>query len=441
MRDQIGLATLVNWVAMLRADVDGAILLADDDNDGKFYERVLHSSARMVPSPSMAMELLIAAQERGVSGVAAALNGRSLTNTHHSTFQPGLGDTSAILLANCANDVLGEVAGGSWLRACEKEIGSVLIRAAAVANSVRKLQENSGVPITIDQILSAIDWSNFSLSEAKLTELFSADAVTNANAFLNANSPRSLPDLFAGCDGFAVVSVLAAATKNFMPRGLAAQSSCSTSELLGMLRVSFSKEKLETDVIFWQMRRWEMRNPKFPLLSQWRALDPLQTVWDQRYWESDLSALLAHDFEHEGLTGLKLDLDNFKNVNEVLGHGGGDDAIRLTGKILNRVVAGHGEVYRRGGDEFVILAPGIRGSAAAKLAEAIRVEIESQFAAWSVQKHLAKAPTASIGYVDADAECGPDELIRLMDEAQGRAKHEGKNRVVGIAYVGAEANP
>jgi len=93
----------------------------------------------------------------------------------------------------------------------------------------------------------------------------------------------------------------------------------------------------------------------------------------------------------------KMDLDNFKGVNEALGHSGGDEAIRLYCLIVKRILGKSGEVYRRGGDEVVVFAPGLDGSAARALAEKVRNAVESDFREWGDKKGLSGFPTASIG--------------------------------------------
>jgi diguanylate cyclase (GGDEF)-like protein len=88
--------------------------------------------------------------------------------------------------------------------------------------------------------------------------------------------------------------------------------------------------------------------------------------------------------------------------------------------------------YRRGGDEVVALAPGLRGQTAGTVAEEIRGEIEAEFLRWGKERGLHQCPTASIGVVDIEPGAAYQSIIQLMDEAQSRAKAEGKNRVILI---------
>jgi diguanylate cyclase (GGDEF)-like protein len=125
----------------------------------------------------------------------------------------------------------------------------------------------------------------------------------------------------------------------------------------------------------------------------------------------------------------KMDLDQFKSVNEALGHGGGDAAIRFYCLIVKEILGLVGEVYRRGGDEVVVIAPGLTEERAKDLAERVRAQIESRFRVWASERGLTSGPTASIGVVLARGTTPTSEVTRLADEAQKQAKQQGKNRV------------
>jgi diguanylate cyclase (GGDEF)-like protein len=194
-----------------------------------------------------------------------------------------------------------------------------------------------------------------------------------------------------------------------------------------MLELSYPFDSIEDDPIFWKIKKWEINNPRYSLLRKWRALDPFKLVLDQRYWEADLKAFLKLGESGGGIGLIKLDLDNFKSVNTKLGHGGGDDAIKIASRVINSASSGRGEVYRRGGDEFVVIAPDLRGHDIKSLAEEIRAGIESAFLDWGRDNNLEVYPTASIGVIDADYGVDFDELTQAADQAQQSAKDQGKN--------------
>lgn len=434
MRDQIGVDTLANWVSMLRADIDGAILLADDDGEGQFYEKCSHQTARIVPSPSVALQLFERIQARHVKGVVAAVSSpQALVELPECVFQPSLGDVASLLLSSrCCEPVLLEIGGAAWLKACDKEIGSgsLIDRTILLAWSLHLISTMAQKRLSPPMAESYVDWATLDLLDDPISAEFGQSAVGKCAAFLIEGATKSRIDLLAECDGMIAVELLAAATRHFHPRGLQSNRQYAASDFVGMMRLAFDLADLESDRMYWRMRTWERENPKFAMLRKWRILDPLQVVFDQRYWEGDLQNMLANDTARVGMTAVKMDLDNFKQVNEELGHSSGDEAIRLACSILVAVFSSVAEIYRRGGDELVALAPGLRGTAATELAESLRKSIEDEFRTWGDKKGLTCPPTASIGLVDVAPGTLYHEVTHLLDEAQNRAKHEGKNRVV-----------
>lgn len=237
------------------------------------------------------------------------------------------------------------------------------------------------------------------------------------------------------CEGTDALAVLAAATRLLRPRGLSPTKQVDPATLGGMLRVAFDLADLEDDELFWRMKQWEYATKRrYPLLRPWRLLDPLQALWDQRYWRIDLEWMLRLVGERGVLAAFKLDLDNFKAVNSALGHSGGDEGIGLYCAIVREIAGRVGEAYRRGGDEVVAFVPGLDESEARRLAEEIRFRVEQELAAWGRQRGLEPPyPTASIGVVLASGRQPPEEVVHLMDTAQEQAKRDGKNRVVFLA--------
>ena len=119
---------------------------------------------------------------------------------------------------------------------------------------------------------------------------------------------------------------------------------------------------------------------------------------------------------------LCLDLDDFKSVNDALGHPAGDELlVRIAGR-LTAALGGNGTVARLGGDEFAVL---IEGSVEESQAAAHRV-LES-FSAAIVIDGVPIAARPSIGFTVATAASGytVDQLLRYADLAMYAAKREG----------------
>lgn len=434
MRSYIDLPMLANLISMLRADIDGAIWLSDDDSESRFYEKCAHPSSRVVSSPSVACQLLTYVKRRGIDGLVATIKApTSRYNSLENVFWPELGDVASLLLESCCCDrTLEEIGGATWFKATEKEVGSLRDRAISTAWMFHQILQSTSLQPDLFSIEEFIDWNVVDISIPTINANFGTEAVAQIESQRARLAEMTRKNKLRECDGNNALRVLAEATKKFHPRGLQANQIVSAENIMGMLRLAFDFNEFERDQMYWRMRQWEHQNPKYPLLRVWRLLDPLQVVLDQRYWEKDLALMLQIDLGGDGLCAFIVDLDNFKIVNEQLGHVAGDEAIRMYCEIVHGFLAPVGEVYRRGGDEVVAIAPGLRKSDAVTLAEKIRTSIEVAFVKWGCERGLAQFPTASIGIVDIEPNCEYESVVQLMDEAQSRAKAEGKNRVILI---------
>lgn len=123
-----------------------------------------------------------------------------------------------------------------------------------------------------------------------------------------------------------------------------------------------------------------------------------------------------------------LDIDLFKRINDVHGHEAGDRVLVAVAATLTAAVRDPADVIRMGGEEFLVLLPGIGGATARARLEAMRSQVSAAGASLGVD---GLAVTASIGLAtliteDADAA----SLLRRADGAMYRAKHAGRDRVV-----------
>jgi diguanylate cyclase (GGDEF)-like protein/PAS domain S-box-containing protein len=127
-----------------------------------------------------------------------------------------------------------------------------------------------------------------------------------------------------------------------------------------------------------------------------------------------------------------LDLDHFKWVNDSLGHDAGDDLLRALAHRLLGVVRATDSVGRFGGDEFVVIMPGIRPAAGLsdrERASDLAARLTNVFRDSYVLGEREVFLTASLGvaFVDA-AGARPDQIVRDADSAMYRAKELGRNR-------------
>jgi diguanylate cyclase (GGDEF)-like protein len=129
------------------------------------------------------------------------------------------------------------------------------------------------------------------------------------------------------------------------------------------------------------------------------------------------------------VAALFIDLDNFKSINDTLGHGAGDELLRTVAARLQGVVRDIDALGRLGGDEFVVVAEGMSLSAGPELiAERLLDALKQPFELKGSEKNRLIV-TASVGIAAGDRPSA-EELLRDADIAMYRAKWDGKNRHV-----------
>jgi diguanylate cyclase (GGDEF)-like protein/PAS domain S-box-containing protein len=122
---------------------------------------------------------------------------------------------------------------------------------------------------------------------------------------------------------------------------------------------------------------------------------------------------------------LFIDLDNFKTVNDSLGHGAGDQFLSEVARRLSACVRMGDMVARMGGDEFAVLISGVDAQIRApRIAERILRELAAPI---ELQRR-AITPSASIGIACADPSQNAQEILRDADLALYEAKRSGKGR-------------
>jgi diguanylate cyclase (GGDEF)-like protein len=129
---------------------------------------------------------------------------------------------------------------------------------------------------------------------------------------------------------------------------------------------------------------------------------------------------------------LLCDVDNFKAINDAHGHDGGDVVLCDIAYELRKRLHSFELVYRLGGEEFLVVLPGVGSDVGCEVAERLRVAIERV-------RPARAAITISIGVSSARGEdVQYDALFKLADEALYEAKRAGRNRVIAAATTAVE---
>lgn len=157
--------------------------------------------------------------------------------------------------------------------------------------------------------------------------------------------------------------------------------------------------------------------------------DALTGVWNRGEALGLLDREIARA-QREGTTCsiIMIDLDHFKEVNDLYGHVAGDIALREVCQRLVRCIRPYDAIGRYGGEEFLVLLSGCSARNAASLAERLRQEVSSQ----PVTLPEAQiTQTISLGVASWDSKEYGDmqALIRAADAALYRAKRQGRNCV------------
>ena len=140
-----------------------------------------------------------------------------------------------------------------------------------------------------------------------------------------------------------------------------------------------------------------------------------------------LAGHLHEDRIGAGLGVLFVDLDNFKSVNDTLGHEQGDSVLVEMARRLSLGVRTHDVVARFGGDEFVVMCPDVNSDLHLRaMAERLGDGLRAPVLIGNQEYH----PTASIGVALSHRSCTAASLIRDADAALYRAKESGRNQVV-----------
>lgn len=134
---------------------------------------------------------------------------------------------------------------------------------------------------------------------------------------------------------------------------------------------------------------------------------------------------------HDAMAILWMDLDRFKEVNDSLGHMVGDALLRTVVERLTALLDGRGYVARFGGDEFVILLPGMNRMGAQEMADHIVACFAQGIEVGSHNLPVTGSIGIAIGPQDGrDA----DELMQHADLALYEAKAQGRNRSISFAW-------
>ena len=158
--------------------------------------------------------------------------------------------------------------------------------------------------------------------------------------------------------------------------------------------------------------------------------DPLTGLPNRTLILDRVEQMLARSTRNQTpVAALFIDLDNFKSINDTLGHGAGDELLRAVTARLDGVVRDTDALGRLGGDEFVVVSEALTLEVGPELiAERLLDALNEPFKLGK-NRESRVIVTASIG-IATGAHTSAEELLREADIAMYRAKWDGKHRYV-----------
>lgn len=157
-------------------------------------------------------------------------------------------------------------------------------------------------------------------------------------------------------------------------------------------------------------------------LSSQAHTDPLTGLLNRRGLHENIEMSLLNN---SVVSVIVIDIDHFKNVNDTYGHDVGDEVIKMLGRHLKTNSRKTDLVCRTGGEEFLMLLPGIDIHLAVVIAERLRKNVAEM--SFPICQHI----TISIGVTSfLPKEVPIDAALKTADNALYRAKNAGRNKVI-----------
>ena len=162
------------------------------------------------------------------------------------------------------------------------------------------------------------------------------------------------------------------------------------------------------------------------LLYQAAHVDTLTGLRNRRGFYEYYNIDVAPAMKETGASLIICDIDFFKKVNDTYGHNAGDAVLQMVGASLKKGVQ-QGEVFRWGGEEFIILLPGSTKDAASMVAETLRATMEQKVCNFDDTDIRI---TMSFGVNALNPKDSIEANIEVADAKLYEAKTSGRNRVV-----------
>ena len=163
------------------------------------------------------------------------------------------------------------------------------------------------------------------------------------------------------------------------------------------------------------------------LLRQQNQVDQLTGLKNRKGFYDYYENIVIPSMRQHPVSMIMCDIDFFKKVNDTYGHNAGDEVLRFVAQRMKNKVSWDGEVFRWGGEEFIILLKESNLTFAVELAEELRCDIMDASCHY---EDMVINITMSFGVKQLEDKMTTDANIKVADEKLYVAKSMGRNRVV-----------
>lgn len=182
------------------------------------------------------------------------------------------------------------------------------------------------------------------------------------------------------------------------------------------------------------------------VFSQKVKLESLASVLENQSMTDDVTGLYNHRHlmeeiekeverskrHHHVLSGMMVDVDGFKEINDSYGHLTGDYVLREAAFVLNESIRKIDIIGRYGGDEFVIILPEASLDAAETVSERILQNVR-QHRFMTKRDHISLTVSVGLFHFEDASDLSKTQFIEKIDDAMFRAKALGKDRLFAVS--------
>ena len=191
------------------------------------------------------------------------------------------------------------------------------------------------------------------------------------------------------------------------------------------------RQKMEQEILKANIKLKEQLEEITLLKDQLHELsihDELTGLYNRRYLNESIKLDLARAQRNKyPVCAIILDIDRFKTVNDSYGHAVGDQVLKNISELISALIRQGDIACRYGGEEFVIISPGLEIDTAQQRTDDIRVAIDEMVTEWENDRIHVTISAGLACFPDHGANA--DDLLNNADRALYQAKRLGRNRV------------